>query len=171
MDAGIIIARIVHVLAGILWVGTMVFLFFFLGPAVGDVGPDGGKVMGALMRRKFMVYVPVVAILSVLSGFYLYWRASSGFNPVYMGSGPGMTYGIGATAAILAFIVGLSVSRPAMAKVMQLSQRMATADPSERAGITETIQKLTARSASAGRIVVTLLLIAAGAMAVGRYVQ
>jgi uncharacterized membrane protein len=171
MDAGIFIARIIHVLAGILWVGTMVFVFIFLGPAVQDVGPDGGKVMGALMRRKFTVYVPVVAVLSVLSGLYLYWRVSSGFNSAYMSSGPGMTYGIGATSAILAFIVGVSVSRPAMEKVMHLSQRMATADPSERASMAQSIEKLSARGASAGRIVVILLLIAAGAMAVGRYVQ
>jgi uncharacterized membrane protein len=171
MDAGIFIARIIHVLGGILWVGAMVLLAVFLGPAVTDVGPDGGKVMGALMRRKLMVYIPVVAILTVLSGVYLYWRVSSGFDSAYMGSGPGMTYGIGAAAAILAFIVGVSVSRPAMTKVMQLSQRMPTADPSERAAMTESIQKLSARGASAGRVVVVLLLIAAAAMAVGRYVQ
>lgn len=171
MDAGLFIARIVHVLGGILWVGTMMFLVFFLGPAVGDVGPDGGKVMGALMRRKLMVYIPAVAILSVFSGLYLYWRVSSEFSPAYMDSGPGRTYGIGAAAAILAFIVGVSVTRPAMTKVMQLSERMATADPSERASMAQSIQKLSARGSSAGRIVVILLLIAAAAMAVGRYVQ
>lgn len=171
MDLGILIARVIHVLTGVLWVGTMFFLVFFLGPAVTEVGPDGGKVMGAMMRRKFMVYMPVIANLSVLSGLYLYWRVSSGFNPAYMSSGPGMTYGLGAAAALLAFIVGVSVSRPAMAKVMELSQRMATADPSERQGMAATIEKLRARSESGGRIVVYLLLLAATAMAVGRYVQ
>jgi uncharacterized membrane protein len=170
MDFGLLIARIVHVVGGVLWVGTMYFLAVFLGPALGDVGPEGGKVMGALMRRKWMVFLPIVATLTVLSGFYLYWRASSGFASDYMGSGPGMTYGTGATAAIIAFIIGMTVTRPAMTKALELSQRMGSADAAERETIAATIAKHRSRGAAGGRIVVVLLLIAAVAMAVGRYV-
>lgn len=171
MDAGLLIARVIHVIAGVLWVGTMFFLTVFLGPALGDVGPDGGKVMGALMRRKWMVFTPLVATFSVLSGLYLYWRVSTGFNPAYMSSGPGMTYGVGATAAILSYIVGVSVTRPSMTKAMELSARMAEADSAERQSLASEVERHRSRGAAGGRLVVVLLLIAATAMAIGRYVQ
>ena len=171
MDLGLLIARVIHVLAGVLWVGSMFFLAVFLGPALGDIGPDGASVMGALAKRKWMVFTPIVAILSVLSGLYLYWRVSAGFNSAYMGSGPGMTYGTGAAAAIIAFLIGVSITRPAMAKAMELSQRMANADASERQSIATQIGTYRVRGANSGKLVVVLLLIAATAMAVGRYVQ
>ena len=170
MELGLLIGRIVHVVGGVLWVGTVFFLAVFLGPALTDVGPEGGKVMGALMRRKWMVFLPLVAILTVLSGLYLLWRASSGFASDYMGSGPGRTYSLGAAAAILAFIVGMAVTRPAMTKTLELSQRMGSADAAERETLAATLAKLRSRGAAGGRIVVALLLIAAAAMAVGRYV-
>jgi hypothetical protein len=171
MDVGLVIARVIHVLCGVLWVGSMFFLVIFLGPALGDLGPDAGKVMAALMKRKLMVFTPVVATLSVLSGIYLYWRVAAGFGAEYMGSGPGMPYGTGAAAAILAFIIGVAYTRPAMAKAMELSQRMATADASERQGLAAQIGAYRSRGANGGKLVVVLLLIAATAMAVGRYVQ
>jgi uncharacterized membrane protein len=170
MDLGLAIARIIHVVGGALWVGMMFFLVVFLGPALGEVGPDGGKVMGALMRRKLMVFTPIVAILAVLSGFYLYWHVSSGFEPGYMGSGPGMTFGTGAAAAILAFIIGLAYTRPSMAKAMALSQKMASADATERQALASSIETYRSRAELGGKLVITLLLIAATAMAIGRYV-
>ena len=171
MDAGLLIARLIHVVGGVLWVGSMFFLVVFLGPAVEDVGPDGGKVMGALMRRKLMVFTPVVAILTVLSGLYLYGRVSAGFNSAYMSSGPGMTYGLGAVAAILSFIIGVAYTRPAMANIMALSQRMANADPAERQNLAAQIEKYRSRGTNGGKLVVVMLLLTAAAMAVGRYVQ
>jgi uncharacterized membrane protein len=171
MDAGLLIARLIHVVGGVLWVGSMFFLVVFLTPAVGDVGPDGGKVMGALMRRKLMVFTPVVAILTVLSGLYLYGRVSAGFDSAYMSSGPGMTSGLGAVAAILSFIVGVVYTRPAMANAMALSQRMANADPAERQDLAAQIEKYRSRGTNGGKLIIAMLLIAAVAMAVGRYVQ
>lgn len=169
MDIGLLTGRIIHVLTGVLWVGGMFFVVVFLGPAIGDVGPDGGKVMGALARRKLMVVMPLVAIFSILSGLYLFWRASAG-SPDYMSSGTGMTYSVGATAAILAFILGVAVTRPSMMKAMQLSQQMASADASERPSLAAAAEKHRSRGDSAGRIILALLLIAATAMAVGRYI-
>jgi uncharacterized membrane protein len=127
--------------------------------------------MGALMRRKLMVFTPVVAILTVLSGLYLYGRVSAGFDSAYMSSGPGMTYGLGAVAAILSFIVGVVYTRPAMANAMALSQRMANADPAERQDLAAQIEKYRSRGTNGGKLIIAMLLIAAVAMAVGRYVQ
>ena len=171
MDLGLIIARFIHVLSGVLWVGAVFFMIVFLGPAVNQAGPEGGKVMGFLARGKFMVFTPLVAFSSVLSGLYLYWRASSGFNSAYMGSRVGMTFGTGGAAAILALIVGVAVVRPATEKMMELGQRMANTSESERASIGAELAKYRSRSATSGNIVVILLLIAATAMSIARYMD
>jgi uncharacterized membrane protein len=171
MDIGILIARIIHVVGAVIWVGSMFFLAVFLGPAIEEMGPEGGKLMGALARRNWPVFVPIVAILTMLAGLYLYWRASSGFDPGYMRSGPGMTFGVGAAAAILAYIIGMAVTRPAMMNAMKMSQQMATASEAERQQLGESIARNRERASAGGKFVITLLLIAAVAMSVARYVQ
>ena len=38
-----IVLRLVHVLGGIIWVGSMTYMTFFLMPAIADAGPAGGR--------------------------------------------------------------------------------------------------------------------------------
>ena len=170
MDAAIIIARLLHVLTGIFWVGAMLFMTAFLVPSIAEAGPDGAKVMAGLTRRKFMLILPVVAVVTILSGIWLYWRVSSGFNGVYLRSGPGHTYGIGGILAIIAFGIGVTVTRPAMMKAAALSQSAMNASPGERDALMARAQQLRMRSAKGGKVVAWLLALSAVTMAVGRYV-
>lgn len=160
MSFGLAVARIIHVLGGVIWVGSMFFVAMFLIPAMTEAGPDSAKVMTALNRRNFMVVVPVIAILTILSGLWLYWRASMGFSPAYMSSGPGKAYGTGAVLAILAFVVGITMTRPAMMKAEQLG----------RDGKMAEAQAYRAKGARWGKIIGFLLIGAATLMALGRYV-
>lgn len=170
MDSALIIARVVHVLSGVFWAGTMVFVAAFLFPAVRDAGPEGGKVIAGLAKHHFLTVMPIIAILSMLSGFWLYWRVSLGFGPAFMRSGPGMAYGIGGAAAVLAFIIGVTMVRPGMKKALELSQSAANAGASEREAMLAKAQALRVRGGKLGNWVAMLLGIAALAMAVGRYV-
>src|SRR3990172_5385186 len=99
MDILLLLARLLHIVLGTFWAGTMIFNAVFLSPAFQDVGPDAAKVAGALVRRRFMTIMPIVALVTILSGFWLYWRLSGGFDSGYMGSRPGQTLGMGAVAA------------------------------------------------------------------------
>jgi uncharacterized membrane protein len=170
MDGLMIIARLVHVVGGAFWVGAMIFVTFFLAPAVREAGPDGGKVMGGIAKRNFMALMPAVAIFTILSGIYLYWRVSAGFNYDYMKSGPGHAYAMGGILAILAFVLGLAIVRPAMMKAMALMQSLGTAAPGDRERIMTEADKLRDRSAKTGFVVAWMLILAVAAMAVGRYV-
>ena len=170
MEYGLLSARIIHVLTGVFWVGAMVFVSAFLIPSLAEVGPDAGKVMAALQRRKFMIVMPVIGTLTILSGFWLYWRASAGFQVEYMKSGPGHAYAFGAIFAVAAFVVGMTVTRPAMMKATALGQSAATASEAERPAIMAQALALRKRGATGGNIVASLLVLAALTMAVGRYV-
>ncbi|MGD8278873.1 MAG: hypothetical protein PVH00_12630 [Gemmatimonadota bacterium] len=170
MDVLLICARVLHVFLGVFWAGTLIFIATFMGPSVRDAGPDGAKVMAGLMRRRFLDIMPAAAVLTVLSGLYLYWRVSGGFEPEWMGSAAGMTYGIGAVAALIALGLGLGILRPAMLKAAALGQSVAGAPPEERDRALAAAQALRARAGAVGQVIAVLLAIAVITMAIARYV-
>lgn len=167
MDSVLLIMRLLHIVSGVFWAGTLMFMALFLFPSIRDAGPEGGKVVAQLTRRRFTEIVPVIALVAILSGLWLYWHASSGFQSAYMGSAAGMTYGLGGTAAVISLVVGLTVVRPSMKRAAAI---MASAGgrPDE-AGMAQ-VQVLRSRAGMGGQVVALLLLVAVAAMAVGRYV-
>jgi hypothetical protein len=170
MDILFVTARVLHVGLGVFWAGAMIFMAAFVVPSVRDAGPDGAKVAAGLMRRRVTDVMPVAAVLTILSGLYLYWRVSGGFGAAYMGSPVGMSYGIGAVAAFVALAFGLGVIRPSMLKAAAISRQAAEAPEEDRARLLGEAQAARARAAATGQVVAWLLVIAVVTMAVGRYV-
>jgi uncharacterized membrane protein len=156
MDWLMLVLRLIHIGGGALWVGMMVFMVFFLTPAIAEAGPqEGGKLMAGLQRRRIMVVMPVIALLTIGSGLWLMMRLYGG--PANLAATRmGMALNLGATATILAFLIGIGFMRPAMMRAM------VTTDPAEA-------QRLRARGATLGRVIAWMLLFALGAMAVARY--
>ena len=171
MDVLVVALRLVHVVCGVLWVGFAVFTGLLLMPAIQESGPDGAKVVAALQRRGVMTIMPALAVLTLISGIWLYARDSAGWQPVFLTSAVGMTFGLGGVAALAAFAVGMTVMRPATLRATALAQGMAAVTSAqERDQRTAELQRLRARAAGAGRMVGLLLLVAAAAMAVARFV-
>jgi hypothetical protein len=56
---------------------------------VRDAGPDGTKVMQALQKRRYLDVMPAVALLTLVSGFWLYWRTFGRVHPEHRGRGIG----------------------------------------------------------------------------------
>lgn len=170
MHWAIVVLRLVHVVLGTLWVGTMAFTTFFLTPALQQAGPDGGKVMGALERRGIMIVMPVLALGTLVSGMWLYQRFYGGIAGL-MASRVGFAFGIGGLAAVLAFLLGITVMRSAMARANGLTEALSAGQTvQERELRMAEIQGLRARGTATGRVVALLLVLAAAAMAVARYV-
>ena len=155
----LIVLRFAHVFFGALWVGMMVFATFFMGPAVEEAGPDGGKVMAGMMRRKVMVIMPLFALVTLVSGFWLFSRLGGGNMSALMATGMGKAFAFG-VVALLAFVFGMAVARPTMMRAQKLAQS---------GGSPTDVQRLRARANTHGRIVGVLLLLALAAMAVARY--
>jgi uncharacterized membrane protein len=150
-----LVLRLVHIGGGAMWVGMMAFMVFFLTPAMAEAGPEGGKLMAALQRRRIMVIMPIIALLTIGSGLWLMMRLYGGPGNL-AGSRMGMALNVGALATIVAFLIGIIFMRPAMMRATT------TTDPAEA-------QRLRARGATLGRVVARLLMLALGAMAVARY--
>src|SRR5262245_51264207 len=129
MNTFFLAARVLHVLLGATWLGMVVATTFFLMPAIQEIGPDSGKVMMGLARRKFDAFIASVAGLTVLSGFYLYWHFTAGFDPGISASAGGRVFGLGGVLGLVAAIVGGSVVSRSARKIFALAKQAATADP------------------------------------------
>jgi uncharacterized membrane protein len=171
VDPLVIVLRLVHVVAGAIWVGMATFATYYLQPAIQETGPDGGKVMAAIQRRGVMTVMPILAVATLVSGLWLYMRAAGGQHAAFARSGPGLAFGIGGLAAIVAWLMGMFVMRPAMMKAVTLAQSLGpSASPQDRERVGAEAQRLRARASVAGKAVTHLLFLAVAAMAVARYI-
>ena len=170
MDPLLIALRVVHVVGGVFWGGAILFVVLFLEPAVRDAGSDGPKVMQALQRRRYLDVVPIVAALTLASGYWLYWRVFGRWHPGPGASGAELWLGVGGFASLVAFVIGVSLMRPSALRIGSLGAELAQAAPERRDAIGAEVARLRGRVRLAGRWVAALLGIAILCMAVGRYV-
>ena len=163
--------RVAHVLMAAVWLGATAFVSFFLMPAIQDTGPAAGPVMGALVRRKLAVFMSSLGGLTVVTGFYLYWRFTGGFDHALSATRAATVYGAGGVAGLLALIIdGAIVTRNAKKMAGLGAQLASMPDGPARATATAEMAAARTRAAVAGRVVIILQMIALACMAVGHYV-
>ena len=169
MQIELLVLRVVHVVGGIIWVGSGVLMGLFLAPALATLGPTAGQVMGALQKRKMMTFLPIVAILTILSGVRLMMLAAGASGGAYFATATGKTFAAAALAGTLAFLVGILFNLPIAKKMAKINQELAS-NPANKDALAAEAKSLQQRAATMGFVVLTLLLIAAIGMSVARYV-
>jgi hypothetical protein len=163
-----IVLRLIHILAGIFWVGSAFLMAGFLVPAVQQTGREGGRFIQHLMlQRKLPIFLGIAMLLTILSGLTMYARMAAATHGSWAGSGPGMAYGLGGLAAILGAIVGSLYGGGAGRRMAAIGQSIGPAGPSPEQQAE--ISRLQARIGLGSRITAALLALSAGAMAIGRY--
>lgn len=168
MDVAVIVLRVVHIGSAILWAGGSMVIERFVQPTADELGGVARPFVAGLNRRRMALYFPVVATLTVVAGAALYW-IDAGHDPLaYLtAGGSGTVFGIGGIAGLLAFLAG------PLALVHAARLGRAT-DAIARSGPTPELEARAAAARAgvrrAGRIGLVLLLLAAGCMAIARYV-
>jgi uncharacterized membrane protein len=170
MKAEILVLRLVHILGGIFWVGSLMYTSFFLVPVVRSSPAVAGPVMAGLQKRRLFVVLPIVALLTIASGSRLFMIDSAGFSDAYFATNVGRAYEAGGVAAIVAFLISMLVSRPAFVRAGKLGASLsAVMDEPGRLRIMAEMQRLNRRAAVANGVVLALLVLTAAAMATARY--
>jgi uncharacterized membrane protein len=169
MPALFIVARLIHISTGVFWVGAVLFINFLLGPSIMAAGPDGAKVMQQLVKRRYYEIVIGAATLTVVSGFYMIGVDSGGFEAAWFATPFGQGISTAMLAAVLAYILGVFVVRPALYRMLALGGQMAQAVPSDRPAIEQQMAATRSRLITVGGVAAVLLLVAVSAMAVARY--
>jgi hypothetical protein len=149
-----IVFRIVHIVAGVAWGGSVVLFVVFVQPSAGAIGPDAAPFMGELLgKRKVTNAILGMAAVTIIGGLFLYWHDWHlvGSFGDWVGSRWGLALTIGAIAAIAAFLVGLFGTRPRVARFLMLSRQAAEAGgpPPAEVGILQKQLKVLARTSLA----------------------
>jgi hypothetical protein len=163
-----IILRFIHILAGVFWAGTAFLMAGFVVPTMRATGREGGLFVQHLMReRRLHAALGIAMVLTVLSGIAMYARLAAATHGAWARTGPGIAYGVGAVAAIVGGIVGAIFGGSAGRRMAAIGASIGATGPS--AEQQAEMGRLQARIRNGTRLAAGCLAIAAGAMAVARY--
>jgi len=157
--------RIIHIVAGVFWVGGTLFMTFFVVPTVGATGEAGQKFVGHLMNNlKLSNRMSAAAGMTVLAGLILYGLDARA-GATWLRSSFAVGLGIGAAFAIIGLIFGMMIGRTtkAMAQLGASFQGGPTT-----AQMTE-MQEIQKKQATYSMISASALVLATIFMAIARY--
>lgn len=165
-----IVLRIVHIGAGVFWAGGVLFMNFVVGPAIAAAGPEGFRVIQELNRRRYFDIILGSALLTILAGLDLVRRDSAGFTASWFRSPFGVGISTGMFAAVIAFLIGALLIKPAMHRLSSLGGEMArAASPEARAALGPQVDAARSRLIAFGMVGSFFVIIAVFAMATARY--
>ena len=114
MNVLIIVLRLLHIVAGVFWVGAAMVSTFFLSPAVAATGEAGRAFMDYLITKaRISTRISAASGTTVLAGAILYWLDSQGFTSSWTTSGPGIGFALGAVLALVGMGLGALVGASA----------------------------------------------------------
>jgi uncharacterized membrane protein len=165
-----LVVHVIHIVCAALWVGAAAVSAIVLMPALRELGAEGGKFAAAIERRKFGMLVGIIAFVTVVTGFWLYYLYTGGFSPEVSRSHAGMAYGTGGLFGLIALIIGGGVLSRSLAKAHAIAAQAANLPAgADRAPLLAEAARLRHRAETAGRIVAVLVVIAATLMAAALY--
>jgi uncharacterized membrane protein len=157
--------RIVHIVAGMFWVGGTLMMTFFIAPTIGATAEAGQKFIGHLMSNlKFSQRMSAAAGLTILAGGLLYGYDASG-SELWVSSGAGRGFGIGAVFGLIGFVFGIMIGRTTKA-MAQLGAQFQGKPTNEQVA---QMQKLQKQQAVYSKTASAMLIISVIFMAIARY--
>lgn len=163
--------RVLHIFTGVFWAGATIYLAYFVAPAVKALGPDGGKFMQQLARtNRLPVMMSLSALLNVLCGVLLLWELSNGFQGTWMASAHGMILSVGGVLAIIAFLEGLLVTRPAANMINKIGHNIAQSASAPTAEQSQQLMALRNKIFKANNLAALLLVAAVILMSIVKYI-
>jgi hypothetical protein len=171
-DTFMIVFRFLHIVAGILWVGSSFLFVAFLGPSAAEVGLSAGPLMtAAVKKRKVVQVITGLGAVNVVAGWILWFRnmdlAGSLGDWLTSSFGLGLTIG-GILATITWFVGYLGVGRH-VERMVDLGGEVAAADGPPTPQQQAELDRLGAALERHGKLDLVLLFLAATAMATARY--
>ncbi len=124
MDITRIALRLIHIFAGVFWVGGAWMMSTYIGSTARALGKDAATFMQHFtLRSGFQRGLAIAAGLSVLSGSWLYYLNFG--DSIVVNTGRGLALTFGATAGLTAFFVGAFVISRGTSQMRRLADSMA----------------------------------------------
>ncbi len=166
----LVLLRLIHIFAGVGWVGGAVIHTLFIEPSARATAPESGKFMQYLMgKRRLSAYMGVTSGLTVLAGGLLFWNSSGGFQWAWIRSGPGLMFTLGSVVGLAVWLWGTLLIAPRAGRLSALGQAIGAAGGPPTPAQAAELHKLDKEISFIGRVDFVLLLVALFAMASARY--
>ena len=168
MNVFMVIMRLIHIPAGVFWVGGVLILVTFISRSAQAVGEDAAKFMQHFtLRSGFQQSMAGAGILTVASGYLMYYRLFGWLAPLNTGAGLALT--VGGTAGIIALLIGFFVFAKGTNRMRAIADEIAASGgPPKPEQLAEmgTLQETLSR---AGGITAVLMVIALIGMTLSEY--
>ncbi|MEO8475856.1 MAG: hypothetical protein ABI572_02255 [Actinomycetota bacterium] len=167
-----VVFRIVHIVAGVIWVGSVFLFVVYLQPSAAAIAPAGAPLMSELLgKRRLVDGILTAAGITVLGGLFIYWRDWHTYPSFgdWIGSAFGATLSFGALCAIVAMGLGASITRPNVRRMLALGRQVAESGGPPAPEVAAEIGAIQHRLKVAARVSLALLIVAVMAMASARY--
>lgn len=166
-----LVLRLLHICFGIFWAGSILYFALFIIPALKASGPEGVKFMQNLGKTGYPVAVMFSAIISIVAGILLIGKLSGGFQVEWFSSWYARILTCGGGVAIIAFIIGFTVNRPAASQINKISQAVAKQGSPPSAEQMEKLMALRKRIFTGTNYIAVLIAIVVITMSIFRYVS
>lgn len=165
----IVIARILHIGAGVFWVGAAALAQFVLNPYVRKQRAQGNaSASGVFTGSRWASFMAINAVITILAGLYLYYRLSNGFQGTWYLTQAGIAVlMIGALAGIFALLHGGAVLSRMQAELGRFAASIQGAPSAEQRSQLERMNKQVDLHS---QISFVLVIIAVVGMAIARFV-
>ncbi len=167
-----LVFRIVHILAGVLWVGSIFLFVVYLQPSAAAIAPAGAPFMAQLLgKRRLVDGIITVAAISVTGGLFLYWHDWHLFDSFgdWIGSRFGIALTVGAVSALVALAFGIFVTRPNVMRLLALGRQVAESGGPPSPEVAAEMGAIQGRLKVFARASLALLVLSVLAMSTARY--
>ena len=160
MNAELAVMRVVHILAGVIWAGSAIFLAVVLDPRLKALGPDIQRKVTAALMPSLRIVLDGGATVTILVGILLVFRMDR-LDDLF-----DTNWGLAITAGLVASVLALASGIAAMSTTKKLiGTGQGAADEQADA------DSLSARATLLARITAALVVIAVVTMAAARFVD
>ncbi len=162
MNTELIAIRIIHILAGIFWVGSAVYLTVVLEPKLRGLSNEVERDVLTAISKLNSLWITLSAIITIVAGFVLISRTPGrDFGQLFDNSW-GWAIGLGLVASLIAFFLSGWVG----ASTAKLRRSLQSEPMADEKSLEPTRMRITVGS----RVNAALVIIAVGTMAAARYV-
>lgn len=170
MNLVMVVLRLLHIFAGIFWVGTVWYYALFFLPRVKTFGQDTGRFMQTMSAPPLPAYMTTAAVLVALSGILMYAKDSAGFNGAWIATSTGIVLTLAAILGILAVLEAALVSRPTAERMARLGREVAASGRPPSPTVIQEMQALSAKLERAVYRTAYVVVFTVIGMAIFRYV-
>ena len=141
MNILVVILRLLHIIAAVIWGGGALIMEFFIGRAIMATGTSGQQFVQHLMNKiRMHRFMTVAALVTVLAGSVLYWLDSDGFASAWVRSSTGIGFGVGAGFGLIAFVFG-AIFGSSNAKLAEIGAQVQGKPTDEQLSRIQALQK------------------------------